>query len=164
MIEGTEQTDNAPEMSFQERLKQALDESRMTQAELGRQVGRERGTVNSWLAGKIQMPLGDTMSRLARVLGVRLQWLAEGRGPMRGDETPAEPETPEPKAAVSDEIDWPRLEGIARAVESYFEQTGQLAGTYKIFQLACALYPDHRSAATKEEQAAIVRKLTMLRS
>ena len=65
---------------FYERLRQRLEELRMTQTDLARELGIGVATVSEWFT-RGRVPNGDVMLRLPRVLGVNGHWLLTGEGP-----------------------------------------------------------------------------------
>lgn len=65
-----------------ERLKFAVKESEMTQAEVASLVGTTQPAVSQWLTGK-KVPTAENLDDLAKHLGVRVEWLREGIPPMR---------------------------------------------------------------------------------
>ncbi len=52
------------------RLNQALRKSGWSKAELARRSGVDYDSLNKYLAGKVEHPRGDSLPRLARVLGI----------------------------------------------------------------------------------------------
>lgn len=72
---------------FAGRVKEAAAEARagegVTQAEIAREIKVERATVSHWFSGRSE-PTGGHLSALADFLGVRWQWLTEGKVPKRG--------------------------------------------------------------------------------
>ncbi|CAI1788651.1 transcriptional repressor DicA [Serratia quinivorans] len=59
-------------MIFEQRLQQALEESGMSQAELGRRVGVNSQSVSGWCSGIF--PRKDKLEMLPAVLGKPLYW------------------------------------------------------------------------------------------
>lgn len=57
------------------------------QADLARACGVKQPSVNDWLSGKTKSIEGANLLRAAKFLGVRPDWLATGKGPMRGSES-----------------------------------------------------------------------------
>lgn len=68
-------------MSLSTRLREALDDAGMSQAELARRCGVKPPSVNGWLSGKSKFLRGENLLRAAAALGVADQWLATGKGP-----------------------------------------------------------------------------------
>jgi transcriptional regulator with XRE-family HTH domain len=76
--------DSIPEMStLAERIRTAMDESGVTQAELARACGVKPPSVHGWLSGKSKYLRGENLLQAAQVLGVNEDWLANGRGEMK---------------------------------------------------------------------------------
>lgn len=69
-----------------ERLKSAMDEAGVSQAELARACGVKPPSIHGWLSGKSKFLRGENLLSAARRLGVEQQWLATGVGPRRADE------------------------------------------------------------------------------
>jgi phage repressor protein C with HTH and peptisase S24 domain len=65
------------------RLKIAMDEAGMSQAQLARACGVKPPSVNGWLSGKSKFLRGENLLMAARALGVSEDWLATGKGPMK---------------------------------------------------------------------------------
>lgn len=57
-----------------ERLKEALDLSRMKQVELSRLTGIDKGTISNYLSGKYE-PKANGISKMAKALNVTEMWL-----------------------------------------------------------------------------------------
>jgi transcriptional regulator with XRE-family HTH domain len=88
------------------RLKRAREARGIGVVDLGLRVGMSRGFVSEIERGKTQKLLAETAIKLADELGVRVQWLVMGRGPMAEPAPPAaEDSTPTPE--LSDEPDPP---------------------------------------------------------
>jgi phage repressor protein C with HTH and peptisase S24 domain len=69
-----------------ERLKAAMDEAGVSQAELARACGVKPPSIHGWLSGKSKFLRGENLLSAARALGVEQQWLATGVGPRRAGE------------------------------------------------------------------------------
>ncbi|MEY6762960.1 XRE family transcriptional regulator [Kluyvera ascorbata] len=70
-------------MNFSERLSLAMKEAKMTQGSLAEAVGMAQPSIWRLVSGGAK---GSTrVVDLARVLGVRPEWLSTGTGPMRND-------------------------------------------------------------------------------
>jgi transcriptional regulator with XRE-family HTH domain len=67
---------------FKNRLKEALQNSGLTQSELAREIGVNRSNVSQWLNGRSDTK-PDTFRMLAKVLGVSSLWLEGYDVPMR---------------------------------------------------------------------------------
>lgn len=61
-------------MSFARRLKQAMNERQMTQAELADKIGKGRSSVSQYLSGK-NIPKEDVQKRIAEVLDCTVESL-----------------------------------------------------------------------------------------
>lgn len=64
-----------------ERLKAAMQEAGVSQAELARACGVKPPSIHGWLSGKSKFLRGENLLSAARALGVEQQWLATGIGP-----------------------------------------------------------------------------------
>lgn len=64
-----------------ERLRQAMDDAGVSQAELARACGVKPPSVHGWLSGKAKFLRGENLLTAARVLRVSQDWLATGKGP-----------------------------------------------------------------------------------
>ena len=71
--------------SLSERLALALKESGMSQVHFARACGIKPPSVSNWLNGKTKNITGLNLLNASRVLGVRQEWLATGKGPMKED-------------------------------------------------------------------------------
>lgn len=67
------------------RLKIAMDEVGMSQAQLARACGVQPPSVNGWLSGKSKFLRGENLLKAAKALNVSEDWLATGKGPMKID-------------------------------------------------------------------------------
>ena len=61
-------------MSFAKRLKLALDDKQMTQAELSDRIGKGRSSVSQYLSGK-NLPKEDVLKKIAEVLDCTVEFL-----------------------------------------------------------------------------------------
>jgi transcriptional regulator with XRE-family HTH domain len=61
-----------------DRIKEALADINLTQAEFARRINVERATVNDWYKGRTQDISGPNLLRAAEALKVNPLWLAEG--------------------------------------------------------------------------------------
>lgn len=66
--------------AFFERLRQALGDRGMSQADLARELGVGVATVSEWFT-RGRVPSGDVMLRLPHALAVNGHWLLTGAGP-----------------------------------------------------------------------------------
>lgn len=63
-------------MSFANRLKQAMSEREMSQAELAALIGKGKSSVSQYISGK-NIPKEDVQKQIADVLDCSLEWLNE---------------------------------------------------------------------------------------
>lgn len=63
-------------MSFASRLRQAMDERNMSQAELAAQIGKGKSSVSQYISGK-NIPKDDVQQQIAEVLDCSVEWLNE---------------------------------------------------------------------------------------
>lgn len=63
-------------MSFSERLKQAMAEREISQAELAAMIGKGKSSVSQYISGK-NVPKDDVQKQIADVLDCSLEWLNE---------------------------------------------------------------------------------------
>ncbi|MDE8747567.1 helix-turn-helix domain-containing protein [Providencia stuartii] len=89
----TETQDVASKNTFGDRLKFALKEQGMTQAELAKSVGVSQSTISQVVNGKVSGVCRTSV--IAKALGINRNWLAYGEGEM----LKAQPESFELKAA-----------------------------------------------------------------
>jgi DNA-binding XRE family transcriptional regulator len=61
-------------VSFAKRLKQAMDEKQITQAELADLIGKRRSSVSQYLSGK-NIPKGAVQEKIAEVLDCTVEFL-----------------------------------------------------------------------------------------
>lgn len=66
-----------------ERLRIAMKQAGINQAELARACDVKPPSVNGWLSGKSRFLRGENLLKAAKALGVSELWLAEGKGQMR---------------------------------------------------------------------------------
>lgn len=77
---------------LKDRLKAAIDANpQLTRAGLARACGVTKSNVTAWMNGNAASMASDKVGRAARYLGVRPEWLSDGRGAMSsfGADTPA---------------------------------------------------------------------------
>lgn len=85
------------ENTLPNRLKKAMaGPPKVTGAELARACGISRPSVSGWLTGESKGMSGENLLATARRLGVRPEWLANGVGPMRDENTLAALAEPAP--------------------------------------------------------------------
>lgn len=101
-----------------ERLRLAMDEAGMSQAELARKVGVKAPSINGWLSGKAKFLRGENLLAAARALKVSQDWLATGKGSMRpaadADASLRQANTDEASAAIDlrDNADYPAVRRV----------------------------------------------------
>lgn len=89
-----------------QRLKLARDAAGLTQGALAKRVRMSPGTI-----GNLETGLRKTarnLTGIAAALGVRPEWLADGKGPMKADTSAAAQAQPWPFESISP-ADWGRL-------------------------------------------------------
>jgi hypothetical protein len=101
--------------SVADRIKKALELRGMGQNSLDRALGKKQG-YTSMLLGRDSEPLLSGGSDIAKILGVRLEWLATGEGPMdSAEESPTPPTSSGPRAKTAKDLPgW--AEALAAAV------------------------------------------------
>lgn len=67
-----------------ERIKEAMQRKKITQAELSRLTGIDKSSISLYLSGKYS-PKGDKLYKLSIALGVSTAWLAGFNAPMTED-------------------------------------------------------------------------------
>ncbi|MFT4463635.1 MAG: XRE family transcriptional regulator [Sodalis sp. (in: enterobacteria)] len=96
------------ETTFADRLNLAMKEGGYTQASLGEAVGMAQPSVWKLTSGKSNST--RKLIEISRVLNVRPEWLATGRGVMR--ETDLKPH--DPNSTIPPENEWGRIEPLDR--------------------------------------------------
>jgi transcriptional regulator with XRE-family HTH domain len=90
------------------RLKRARELRGIGVADLGVRVGMSRGFVSEVERGNTRKLMAETALKLARQLGVRVEWLVLGEGPMLPPESSqafaSAPERPETPADASESL------------------------------------------------------------
>lgn len=64
------------------RIREARESLAWSQEDLARRMHVSQPTISNWEAGR-KSPRTQIMIRLAQVLGVSMEWLSTGRGPMQ---------------------------------------------------------------------------------
>lgn len=82
---------------FKDRVRWAINSARSNQSELARAIKTTPQAIQQWVSGATQSPRRDFLMLAAEHLGVRFEWLAYGRGPMKDV-----PQEPLPKIAHGD--------------------------------------------------------------
>lgn len=68
-------------MALAERLKEVMDENKITPAMLGKRIGgKPRATVHGWLSGRIKEISSELLPLVEQALGVNGTWLNTGKG------------------------------------------------------------------------------------
>lgn len=67
-----------------ERLRREIERQGLTKTEVAHRAGINTNTIGSYVNSRRNKPRGDEIERLARVLGVRLEWLRDGTLPRGG--------------------------------------------------------------------------------
>ncbi|HWT21662.1 MAG TPA: S24 family peptidase [Variovorax sp.] len=75
-------------MTLSERIREAMDASGKSAAELARATNKTAGSVSQWLDGTIKSIKADTAAALESATGFRSTWLATGKGPKLVSEMP----------------------------------------------------------------------------
>lgn len=70
-------------LTFAERLREALDEKRLTQADLAQRIGVTRSVVHGWVHGRF-VPKTEKLNRIAVFLNVSEAWLLGVPGAEKG--------------------------------------------------------------------------------
>lgn len=71
---------------FSERLKLAMQQAGVTQAQIAKACGIKPPSVHAWLNSNSE-PSGNNLLKLSKALNVSGQWLIQGKGSMRDDAT-----------------------------------------------------------------------------
>ena len=71
-------------MNIGQRIQQAREKSGMSQTRLAELLGVTRSACSQWESGSGTSPRRERLEQLAQLLSVNYEWLATGRGPMRG--------------------------------------------------------------------------------
>lgn len=74
-------------MTLSERIREAMREAGVSQVALAKACGVKPPSVNGWLSGKSKFLRGENLLKAASALKVSEEWLAEGRGPMKKQES-----------------------------------------------------------------------------
>lgn len=76
-----------PAMTLSHRIREAMEASGKSAAELARATNKTAGSVSQWLDGTIKSIKADTAAALESATGFRSTWLATGKGPKLVSET-----------------------------------------------------------------------------
>lgn len=67
-------------MSLATRIKEAIEKSGLSKAEVARATGKSPAAVTLWLNGETRSIKGDTAAALEATTGYRAQWIVSGKG------------------------------------------------------------------------------------
>jgi transcriptional regulator with XRE-family HTH domain len=88
-----------PDMALHDRIKEAVEKSGKTRAEIARLCGVTNAAVTQWLDGTTKSLKAEKALALERATGYRANWLSSGKGPkLLAD--PAEPYWPFTKVPI----------------------------------------------------------------
>jgi transcriptional regulator with XRE-family HTH domain len=71
-------------MSIGHRIRQAREKTGISQTRLAELLGVTRSACSQWESGNGTSPRRERLEQIARLLSVNYEWLATGRGAMRG--------------------------------------------------------------------------------
>jgi len=71
-------------MSIGHRIQQAREKTGISQTRLAELVGVTRSACSQWESGNGTSPRRERLEQISRLLSVNYEWLATGRGAMRG--------------------------------------------------------------------------------
>lgn len=87
--------------TWNQRVKEAREAAKLSQAEFARRVGVRQPTVFEWEGGETKTLKGPNLLKVASVLGVTPEWLLTGKGGRAANSVPAdEPSPQEPTPEV----------------------------------------------------------------
>lgn len=101
--------------SLADRLRERMQETGITQAEIARACGIRPPSVNAWLSGETKNLKGKNLVITARLLGVNDAWLADGIGPKERSATTWPFSAPYSAYEALDESQKKMLDGIVTA-------------------------------------------------
>lgn len=110
-------------MTLSTRLRQAMQDAGINQAELARRCEVSPPSVNGWLSGKSKFLRGENLLRAANVLGVADLWLATGKGP-KIRSLRAEVHEDAPDYRLDSSLDEDVVMDVARALLETHEELG----------------------------------------
>lgn len=73
--------------TLQERVLEAMNAAGLNQSELAEKAGVRQPSVANWIGGRTKGLKADVAIRAAKALGVNVEWLSHGTGPMFPHET-----------------------------------------------------------------------------
>lgn len=82
-------------MTLSDRIREAMEASGKSAAELARATNKTAGSVSQWLDGTIKSIKADTAAALESATGFRSTWLATGKGPKLVSEAVPSPVRPD---------------------------------------------------------------------
>ncbi|MDP3329385.1 helix-turn-helix domain-containing protein [Parvibaculum sp.] len=129
---------------FAERLKVAMKSSGKSTKTLAEEIGTSESGVKKWRSGAADPGFG-LLAHAAAVMGVSLDWLADGKGEMLSAFPPIHVN---PSKAA---IDPKRLALVIAAVEALFEELGGKAPPSERSELAAQLYEEVWDMDTDDE-------------
>jgi len=129
---------------FAERLKVAMKSSGKSAKTLAEEIGTSESGVKKWRSGAAD-PGFTLLAHAAAVMGVSLDWLADGKGEMLSGFPPIHVN---PSKAA---IDPRRLALVITAVEAMFEELGGGAPPSERSELASLLYEEVWDMETDDE-------------
>jgi transcriptional regulator with XRE-family HTH domain len=88
-----------PSMALHDRIKEAIEGSKKTRAEIARACGVTNAAVTHWLDGETKSLKAEKALALEQATGYRANWIANGKGPKRLAD-PAEPYWPFTKVPI----------------------------------------------------------------
>jgi transcriptional regulator with XRE-family HTH domain len=73
-------------MAMGDRIREAIEGSEKTKAQIARECDVTGGAVSQWLSGNVQSLKADTALKLEAATGYRANWLLHGKGPKKATE------------------------------------------------------------------------------
>lgn len=144
--------------AFAERLKVAIAQAGRTQEVLASDVGLSLSGFRKWLYGDTE-PQMSGLVRAADALGVTIEWLATGVGPMRPGEAAPAPEPAAPADTIT--IDPVLFGRCLDAINKLFQELNIKAPSTTLGEEAALIYQDVAASglASLEEQLVAIRAL-----
>jgi transcriptional regulator with XRE-family HTH domain len=68
-------------MPLKDRIIEAMNEAKLSAADLARATGKTPGAVTQWTNGLTKSLKADTATKIERATGYRASWLVDGKGP-----------------------------------------------------------------------------------
>lgn len=91
--------------TFSERIAYAAQQAGKSRAELARHLGMSKTNMSYWWTGRAKNPTASAVAAAAQYLGVTVDWLARGSGPMREQEQRATASTGETPPTPQELVD-----------------------------------------------------------